>query len=335
MLVISCISLISAVGRTPQSAGAALRAGISAFDELVYRDRSGSNVVGAMAAGVSAAVRGRARLEALVSWAVAGIPQGLAAELPWSQMPMLVCTPEGPRPGPRLDESALRRGITDDGPMPASLRIIDGGPVGAFVAFDQARRLLADPRVPGCLVLAVDSLIDAQVLDWLDQDFRLKTSDCSDGVIPGEAACLAIVTRKPVTPTALMLLGIGIAQEVATVRNDEPFLGQGMTRAVRAALDEARLDMHDVDFRLSDVAGESYAFEEMVLAQTRLMRRTRPSQPIWHHADCIGDCGAAAGLLEFAWAEQAFARGYAPGAIAALHGSSQFGARGAAIVTST
>ncbi len=46
--------------------------------------------------------------------------------------------------------------------------------------------------------------------------------------------------------------------------------------ALRAALAEARAGMHDVAFRLSDVAGELYAFEELVLAQIRNMRQTRP-----------------------------------------------------------
>ena len=92
--------------------------------------------------------------------------------------------------------------------------------------------------------------------------------------------------------------------------------------------------MHEVAFRLSDVAGESYAFEELVLAQVRNMRKTRPEQPVWHAADCIGDTGATAGLIQFAWAEQAFHRGYASGELAALHGSSMaFSGRAAAVVS--
>ena len=49
--------------------------------------------------------------------------------------------------------------------------------------------------------------------------------------------------------------------------------------------------MHEIAFRLSDVGGESYAFEELVLAQMRNMRQTRPEQPVWHAADCMGDAG--------------------------------------------
>jgi len=118
------------------------------------------------------------------------------------------------------------------------------------------------------------------------------------------------------------------------VFNEEPFRAEAMKSAVGDALRESGLAMHDVDFRLSDVAGESYAFEELALAQTRLMRKVRPSQPLWHAADCIGDCGAAAGLVQFAWAAQAFHRRYAPGPVAALHAASALGPRAAAVVAS-
>ena len=99
--------------------------------------------------------------------------------------------------------------------------------------------------------------------------------------------------------------------------NEEPFRAEAMKTALGDALRESGIAMHDVDFRLSDVAGDSYAFEELALTQTRLMRKVRPSQPLWHAADCIGDCGAAAGLVQFAWAQQAFHRRYAPGPVAA------------------
>src|SRR5262249_39102597 len=154
------------------------------------------------------------------------------------------------------------------------------------------------------------------------------------GVIPGEAACLAVVSKEPRSDEHVSVLGVGVATEPATVFNEEPFRADGMTAALHGALQEAGLALHDVDFRLSDVAGESYAFEELVLAQTRLMRQVRPTQPLWHAADCMGDCGAAAGLIQLAWAAHAFHRGYAPGPVASVHAASAFGQRAAAVVAS-
>src|SRR5262249_736976 len=148
-----------------------------------------------------------------------------------------------------------------------------GGATAALQAIEIARSILAEPGESACLILAADSLIDARVLHWLDTTHRLKTSERTDGVIPGEAACLAVVSKGPRSDEHVSVLGVGVATEPATVFNEEPFRADGMTAALHGALQEAGLALHDVDFRLSDVAGESYAFEELVLAQTRLMRQ--------------------------------------------------------------
>jgi 3-oxoacyl-[acyl-carrier-protein] synthase-1 len=177
-------------------------------------------------------------------------------------------------------------------------------------------------------------MVDARTLAALEESNRLKTSLRSDGVIPGEAACVCLVTPERVSPSPCAVVGLGFAMETATVLNDEPLLGQGMASAAAMALGEAGIGMHQVDFRLADSSGESYGFEELVLAQLRLMRARRESQDLWQPAGSIGDCGAAAGLVQLAWIEQAVNRGYAPGATALAHGSTPAGRRAAAVVRS-
>ena len=330
---VSCLSLVCPVGFTPEGATAALRAGLDGFTDLPYADSAGEPIVGALVPGLPADLRGRARLVELLAVAVerAGprLPGGLAA----ADLPLILCTREPGPAGPDVEgvlseaEARLRVRFRRDG----SARVARG-PVGAFEAVAQARRLLNDRRTEACLVAAVDTHMDARVLHGLDESRRLKTAVHTDGVIPGEAACVALVSRRAMTPTWLPVRGLGFAEETATVLNDEPLLGKGLASAVRAALDEAGLTLYEVDFRLSDVAGESYAFEELVLAQLRLTRRPRQSQELWHPADRVGDCGAAAGLIQLCWAEQALARGYAPGRVALAHGSAATGARAAAVL---
>lgn len=333
MVSISCLSLISPVGYTVQSTAAALRTGISSFSELVYQESNGNNIIGAMVPAVTPEIRGQSRLNTLASMVFRNLPLTFVQMLPWNQMPIILCMAEKYRPGPRFrllfDKLSLQNGKKF---KPIQTDIIEAGQTSVFEAVNRARSMLGESNIPACLILAVDSLIDARVLTWLDQNYRLKTSMQTDGVIPGEAACLSIVSTRPILQTSITIEGLGLAQENATILNDEPFLGKGLASALRTALSEAEVGMHDVSFRICDVAGESYAFEELVLALARVMRQVREYQPLWHIADCIGDCGAAAGLIQLAWAEQAFSRGYAPGAIAALHGSSAFGGRAAAIV---
>jgi 3-oxoacyl-[acyl-carrier-protein] synthase-1 len=332
-LYLSCLSLVCPVGFTPESAAAAMRAGIAGLTDLPYSDNAGDPIVGAIVPGLSKELHGTARLVELLALAFEYVEPRLPSGLAWLELPLFLCTREPERAGAKINrivaevEARQRIKIRRDGS-----RHIASGPVGAFEAVAQARILLAEDQEQACLIAAVDTLVDARALHWLDRAQRLKTEAQSDGVIPGEAACVMLVSRQPITPSRLIIKGLGFAVETATVVNDAPLLGNGMAAAVKDALSDAGLAMHEVDFRLSDVAGESYAFEELALAQARVMRQTRESQDLWHPAETVGDCGAASGLVQFAWAEQAFARGYAPGSKALLHGSAATGARAAAVV---
>ena len=84
------------------------------------------------------------------------------------------------------------------------------------------------------------------------------------------------------------VIGLGFAQEQEPVLTEGPLLGLGLAQAGRAALAEAELPMEEIDFRLSDVTGESYGFREQTLVQARLIRTKREAQPLWHCADSIG-----------------------------------------------
>ncbi|MER8565603.1 hypothetical protein NKH85_09885 [Mesorhizobium sp. M0924] len=330
---VSCISLVTPVGYSAASSIAAMRGKIAAFNELSYHDAEGEPIIGATVDALPLKLRGRERISALVKLAFEQLDADTVTGLPWGQMPLLLCTRENEMPGGRL--KGILAGITlpdGRGLTGPKLLHIAGGPVAVFTALSHAETLLKSEGYPACIIVAVDSLVDARTLSWLDLHQRLKTSAVTDGLVPGEAAGILVVTRDAASLTAISILGIGFGVEGSTLFNETPFRADGLSAALKAALADAGVPMHKVSFRLSDVAGESYAFEELVLAQMRNMREVRPCQDVWHAADCIGDSGAAAGIIQFAWAEQAYARNYAPGKLAALHASSCFGPKAAAIV---
>lgn len=118
---------------------------------------------------------------------------------------------------------------------------------------------------------------------------------------PGEAAAAIYVNRPPATTqTQVQVTGLGFGQEKATISSEEPLLGLGLTAAARAALAEAGLQLHEMDFRPSDATGEAYGCKEQALLVARLHRVWKPEVPHWHCADSIGDCGAAAGVCQLA-----------------------------------
>lgn len=332
----SCLGIACPVGFTPADAAAAMRASVNTFAELPYLDGRGEVIVGAEVPGLPEQVSGRERLATLLCWALNSALRQLPAAIRIQDLPLLLCTRETTRDGASLQglvpavEDRLAMRFRREGS-----RHVDTGAVAVFDALREARAILRTGLAPACLIACVDSFIDARCLRWLESADRLKSARQPDGVIPGEAACVILVSLQPSTPTCLRVIGLGSGFEPANLTNDAPLLGDGMAEALRAALGEAGIAMHDVAFRLSDAAGESYAFEELALAQTRVMRRTRETQDLWHPASSVGDSGAAAGALQLAWAEQAYARLYAPGRIAVAQASAHAGARAAAVLMDT
>jgi 3-oxoacyl-[acyl-carrier-protein] synthase-1 len=106
-----------------------------------------------------------------------------------------------------------------------------------------------------------------------------------------------------------------------------------MAEAARAALAEAKLGLHEIDWRFSDVTGELYGFKELPLMEGRLMRVVRKQeQPLWHWAESIGDTGAAAGIVQLVAVDDAFRKAYGPGDRVICLTSSAPGERAAAVL---
>ena len=152
-------------------------------------------------------------------------------------------------------------------------------------------------------------------------------------VHPGEAA-VAVLLALHAQGAQGIIRGIGFGMEPGLLSNDVPLRGQGIVTAAREALGEAALDMHDMDVRASDAAGESYAFKEQSLVVTRLLRRNKDRFPLWLPALTLGDTGAAAGLCGLSLILHAYKRGYFPGRLAIAYSAADEGQRAAIVVDS-
>ena len=317
MFVVST-GMACSVGLGAAAACAAMRAGIAKFDELPYLDSRVDPMIGAAVPGLDEGIRRHERLTAMLATALA---ECLAEQHSESleKVPLLVALAEPERRGGCANMAdSIVRGVQKRLGVrfhPGLSRAIPQGHTAGFRALAQARELLKNAGVPACLVCGVDSYINARSLRWLEQDGRLKTKGNSNGVVPGEAAAAVWLEPQAVPQRAVnvRISGLGFAQEKAGVLSEEPLLGLGLAEAARAALAEAGLAVHEIDFRLSDVTGESYGFKEQSLMLARLIRVRREKLPLWHCADAIGDTGAAAGICQVVVAYHAFVKGYAPG----------------------
>lgn len=162
---------------------------------------------------------------------------------------------------------------------------------------------------------------------------RLLTADNSDGFIPGEAAAALLVTlERP--DEATRCLGFGYGTEPAPLNSGEPLRADGLVQAIRAALDDAGLELGQLDYRMTDLSGEQFGFKEAALALLRLLRERKEEYDLQHPADCVGEIGAAALPLIVAMAKDLGEAGLAPGPGALVHVSGDVAERAAVVVRS-
>jgi len=336
-MYITSTGMVCPVGLSAEAACAAMRAGIAQFEELPYLDNDGEPIVGTMTPGLDADLKFEHRLVEMLAAAILDCLKGKLST-PLATIPLLVGLPESGRPGVQDVLADRIIGLVQEKLQvqfhPELSRTIQKGHTAGFEGLRTARELFEDAKISACLICGVDSYINARSLLWLDDHFRLKTEQNSDGVIPGEAAAAILVRCSSEKPTsgAIRVAGSGFDNEKVNICSDEPLLGLGLAEAAQRALSDAGLLMHQVDFRISDSTGESYGFREHSLALARVMRIVRKEFPIWHFADSIGDTGAAAGLCQLVVAYHAFINEYSPGRKAICFTSATPGDRAVAVL---
>ncbi|WP_431481009.1 beta-ketoacyl synthase N-terminal-like domain-containing protein [Pseudomonas thivervalensis] len=336
-LFVTSMGMACPVGLCVASACAAKRAGLSALQELPFLDNACEPIIGATVPSVGLALPASTRMSELLMHALVELIHS-APKLDWKAVPFLLCLAEPERPGIDIRDIAQtviqdvssRLGIRFD---PNHSKIIPSGHVAGMHALHEASRLMQETRAPACVVAGVDSLLSASTLQWLDNHRRLKTSTHNDGLFPGEGAAAILVQAYRQSGTCLAISGLGFGQEEAPLLSNKPLRAGGLTDAARTALAQAKLGLHEIDWRLSDVTGEQYGFKELPLMEARLFRTVRKEdQPLWHWAEAMGDTGAIAAIVQLILAEQAFRKGYAPGTTAICLSSALAGARAAAVV---
>jgi 3-oxoacyl-[acyl-carrier-protein] synthase I len=325
--------LVCGVGLSAPAACAAIRCAIDNFQETRFMDRGGEWVIGSTAP-LDQPWRGRTRLVKMLAMAVrecldtAGISDATA-------VPLLLCVAERDRPG-RIEglEDALFAELQAELGVQfhEQSSVIPRGRVSAAVALLQARKLIHEVQIPQVLIAATDSLLVGPTIAAFEEQDRVLTSKNTNGFIPGEAAAAVLVGAPAPKAGQLLCSGLGFAVEAATVSGEEPLRAEGLTSAIKAALADARCEMGDLDFRITDSSGEQYYFKEATLAVARTLRQRKANFYIWHPADCIGEVGAAIGPAILATALAGSRKSYTYGPNMLAHTGNDAGQRAATIL---
>ena len=325
------VGMACPLGLTARSACAAIRAGLDRKQETRYVDDEGSPIIGSYLDEFESGMDRKQRWLGLLAFAVEDLVANVSGD-GIHDLPIICVVPESGKEPTDNGEVAALLSTLGIGIDPTKVSVMPGGSSSVFEAIKSALSMLLETQHSKALVCAADSLINAPALLHLSSHSRLRTEANSDGVTPGEAAAALLISLDSRQARGA-IRGLGFGLERSLLSNDIPLRGEGIVQAARGALAESELAMHEIDFRLSDAAGESFYFKEQVLAVTRLLRQNKAEFPLWLTALSLGDVGASAGLTSIVNALIAIQLGYAPGGRAIVYAGHENGERAAAVIT--
>ncbi|MDQ3059973.1 MAG: hypothetical protein M3R45_10690 [Pseudomonadota bacterium] len=313
-LAVTSVGMVTGVGLNAPASCAAIRCAIDHFTDTRYRDSGGEWIMGSEVA-LDEPWRGRTKL---LKMAACAIQECLSQQaLDPATTPLLLCLSEQERQGRVIgDEHQFLGALQDEVGMRFHHEscVIGRGHIAVAIALKNAQRLFQTFRFEQILIVATDSLLLGPTLADFEAHDRLLTSRNFDGFIPGEAGvALAVAPVHAREHGQLICAGLGFGVETAPIHSDQPLRADGLTAAIRDALNDAGCAMHDMDFRITDLSGDQYYFKEASLALLRLLRARKEAFDIWHPADCVGEVGAAIGPVMIAVLKAACEKGYAKG----------------------
>lgn len=334
----------TSVGLSLAATAAAIRAAVDNFQETQFIDEIGEPLLGAAVPlqlpGEDEGLRtgGSERFGHALALAIEECLLGAGVALPLAPNVPLLLLGDDTRPGPMLETAYAVHGRCAHffaQPERLHMQAFTSGESSCIAALAAAREFIAN-GAPQVLVAGVDSWLNNQDINHGLRHERFMTSTQGAGFIPGEAAAAILVAAAPPSQPGpvLLLRGLGLAEEPATLFSDHPCSGKGLAKAIAAALREAGLPPHAMNTRLCDVAGEEYFFEESAYAWARVLRSPLPpGYQYLQPATRVGHVGAAFGplLIGYLWRLAQVGRLLGPHAL--VHLSSTQSLRGALVLS--
>jgi 3-oxoacyl-[acyl-carrier-protein] synthase I len=332
----------TSVGLDLASSAAAIRAAVDNFQETRFLDRFGEPLLGAAipltlpGEADGSRTGGGERFGLALTMAIEECLANSQVTLPLPASVPLLMLGDDTRSGPMLETVyAMHRQCAGFFAQPDRLHMqaFTSGESSCIAALEAARAFVAN-GAPYVLIAGVDSWLNVpDVHNGLKHDRLLSTAQ-SAGFIPGEAAAAILVQAQTASATGpdLLLRGLGMAEESATLFADEPCSGKGLAQAMLRALRDAGMQAHEMHARLTDAAGEEYFFDEAAYAWARVLRQPLPPRYQYlQPATRVGHVGAAFGplLIGYLWHLARVGRLCGPNAL--VHLSSAQSLRGALI----
>jgi 3-oxoacyl-[acyl-carrier-protein] synthase I len=346
-IVVSGVAAVTAVGHSAPVSFTSVRARLARIgvsSELKIPDDKGK-LMATTCAAVTGITDGHRRYLRHFRMAVRGFAEVLAHAglddrlLDETDLHLALAEPERPGMDDRAEKelaSKMGRALALEDPI-RPWTITATGHAGAFEAIQAAVHAITTGRCSRAIVGAVDSYLDELTLEWLNDTGRLKTEGNTKGFVPGEAASFLVLERQSSAQARngrmlATLSGIANSVEPNSVYDESPCTGNGLTDVIRTVLAQTGGPI-PVSLVVCDLNGERYRANEWGMAASRSFASESAPQLLWHPADCLGDCGAASGVLNVVFGTVAVARRNIADGRVLVWGSSDDGQRGAAVLT--
>lgn len=335
------IGAVTSIGLNAPATAAAARAGIANFNEHPYMiDKQGDPYVLAMVPSLETATMGADRYVQLTLPAMQEALRPLTGfDKSVFQVEVQIGLPEDrpgfPRELPRILSDEVKKLNTETYAI-NEIAFIGKGHSAGLMALEAGSRKILNRTCEFCLVGGVDSYIDLDTLDWIEENEQLHIPANAWGFIPGEAAsfcllCSRDTVEKYKLSVRARLFAVSTAIEESRIKTETVCLGKGLTQAVKNCLQELPADCR-IDYTICDQNGEAYRADEFGFMLARLSERFVDPSDYLAPADCWGDVGAASGPLFINSVIAAAEKGYAKGPYTLLWTSSEGGERSAAIL---
>ena len=330
------------VGQRASSSASAVRAGIAGFADHPYLiDRDGDPLVVASAPFLDEYTEvGNRFIELLLPAAQEAFnPLRKTLQGRYS-IPAIVGIPPT-RPGLPTDLvqglTARLENVIQNGCRVSEIQLIPSGHSAGLMAIEAGWRKIQNGRADFCLVGGVDSYLDPDTLEWIEECEQLHTASNAWGFIPGEAAGFCLLTSsenaKRYNLTVLgQFIAVATAHENNLIKTETVCIGQGLSQAVTQVLQSLSSNERTIDYTICDLNGEPYRADEFGFMIARTSDRFIDATDFLSPADCWGDIGAASGPLFVILAAFAGLKGYAKGPLTLLWTSSEGGERTAALI---
>jgi 3-oxoacyl-[acyl-carrier-protein] synthase-1 len=331
----------ASLGRSLPAISAAVRASIRNVGEHPHAiDPRGRRLPAAIASWLPSWIEGAARFVALGKNAAKEALAPLRRVASDAKIRVLVGLPDE-RPGRPEDlDDAMVAALGKDAPWAERVESVTPIPFGhaaSLLAIEDAVRAIRNGDVDLCLAGGVDSYLDGDTMQWLENTGRVLRAPRAFGFTPGEGAGFCLLASQHwiaeigVDRTA-EIVEVGSADEPAPFGSKRICTGDGLSRAMGVALQGVRRTGGLIDTWIGDLNGEPHRADEAGFALSRAADVMDRAPVVQTPAAFLGDVGAASGALFAGLVVASGASRYERGVTKLVWSSSERGKRAAAVI---